>query len=318
MAVRKPIDSRHHGQSLSTSAARDAGLTRAQLRQPGVDHPYHGVNLIERTSDPMRAHLTVTQRACTDYGARMLPGQFFAGATAALLWRAPLPAGFDERPLTIGVFSPRTPPRARGVRGICVDEGRVRIQTAFGLAIVSPGDAWCQLAGELSREELVAVGDYLLSGDARDGGYRRPLATLNELEDAVRRHSRARGIGKLRWALVRVRAGVDSRPESLLRLLLVAAGLPEPLVNDPTPVADGIVLRPDLKLPRWRVAFEYEGEDHWRDRKQWARDQQRRELMEEAGWKVIRVFAQDLFVAPEAFLARVRTILATRAMRAAA
>jgi hypothetical protein len=244
----------------------------------------------------------------------MLPGQFFAGWTAARVWRAPLPRGFGGRPLVVGVVSPRTPPRARGARGIRVAPGRVRVRTAFGFALVSPSDAWCQLASELSQDELVAIGDYFLSGDVRDGKHRRPLATLAELAEAVERHSRGRGVAKLRRALPCVRTGVDSRPESLLRLLLVAAGIPEPLVNDPTPVDGGRrELRPDLKLPRWRVVFEYEGEDHWRDRRQWVRDQQRRELFEEAGWKVIRVFDADLFLTPEDFIRRVVAVLRARA-----
>jgi very-short-patch-repair endonuclease len=60
------------------------------------------------------------------------------------------------------------------------------------------------------------------------------------------------------------------------------------------------------------VVFEYEGEDHWRDRRQWARDQQRRELFEEAGWKVIRVFDVDLFLRPADFIRRVVAVLNAR------
>lgn len=313
MTLRKPIDPAHHGRALSTSDARERGLTRAQLRQAAVTHPFHGVNVIAPDADRVRAQLSATHRACTDYAARMLAGQFFAGRTAALVWRAPLPPGFEELPLVVGVISPRTPPRTRGVQGVRVEHGRVRIQTAFGFALVSAPDAWCQLAGELEREELVAVGDYLLSGDVADGKYRRPLAVMHELEQAVERHAGGRGVGKLRWALPRLRTGVDSRPESLLRLLLVSAEIPEPLVNDPTPVNGGaLVLRPDLKLREWRVVFEYEGADHWRTRRQWARDQQRRELFEEAGWKVIRVFDADLFLDPASFLTRVLHILSQR------
>lgn len=312
MPRRREIGPSIHATSFSTSAALDAGLTRAQLRQPAVAHPFHGVNVVEGAGDPIRAQLTSTQRACSDYSVRMLPGQFFAGSTAALVWRAPLPLGFEERPLVVGVIAPRTPPRTRGVKGIRVESGRVQVRTAFGFALVCPSDAWCQLAADLTREDLVAVGDYFLSGDVNDGRHRAPLATLAELQEAVDRYAGGRGVGKLRWALPRLRTGVDSRPESLLRLLLVAAGLPEPLVNDPTPVAGGLVLRPDLKLPQWRVALEYEGEDHWRDRRRWARDQQRRELLEEAGWKVVRVFAADLFVNPQAFLARLAAILRSR------
>ena len=312
MALRKQIDPRLHGRVIATADALSHGVTRGQLRQPGVRHPFHGVNLIAAEAAPERAFMSETRRACIDYAARMLPGQFFAGPTAALLRRAPLPPDYDVSTLIVGVFSPRTPPRGRGVRGIRVEQGRVRLKTAFGLVMVSSADAWCQLAAELPREELVVVGDYLVSGNVDDGRYRKPFATLADLAEAVARHRGCRGATKLRWALERVREGVDSRPESLLRLLLVAAGLPEPLVNDPTPVAGGVVLRPDLKLKEWRVAFEYEGDDHRTNRRQWVRDQQRRELLEEAGWKVIRVFSLDVFGDPHAFLLRVLKLLRAR------
>jgi hypothetical protein len=312
MTLRKPIDPLLHGRSFSTSDVLSRGVTRAQLRQPAVEHPFHGVNLVAPDAAPDRAAMTATQRRCRDYSARLLPGQFFAGSTAALLYRAPLPMGFDVRPLVVGVNAPRTPPRARGVRGIRVVEGRVQLRTGFGFAVVAPADAWCQLAGEFPREELVAVGDYLLAGNVDDGRYRRPFVTRAELEEAVRRHRGCRGATKLRWALARLREGVDSRPESLLRLLLVAAGVPEPLVNDPTDVGGGVVLRPDLQLKEWGVVFEYEGDDHRTSRRQWVRDQQRRELLEEAGWKVIRVFSVDLFENPAAFLQRVLVVLRSR------
>lgn len=314
MSLRKQIDPRLHGRAIATADALSRGVTRGQLRQAGVEHPYHGVNLVVAEAAPEREFMSRTRRACADYTARMLPGQFFAGATAALLRRAPLPPRFDASHLVVGVFSPRTPPRARGVRGVRVERGRVLLKTAFGLVMVSSADAWCQLAAELPREELVAIGDYLVSGNVDDGRFREPFASLAELREAVDRHRGCRGAPKLRWALGRVRQGVDSRPESLLRLLLVGAGLPEPLVNDPT-TAGGVVLRPDLKLNEWRVVFEYEGDGHRTDRRQWVRDQQRRELFEEAGWKVIRVFSIDLFEAPQAFLLRVLAVLRARGYR---
>jgi very-short-patch-repair endonuclease len=43
------------------------------------------------------------------------------------------------------------------------------------------------------------------------------------------------------------------------------------------------------------------------------RDITRRELMEDAGWRVVRVTAEDLFDHPEALIARIRSILASRA-----
>jgi very-short-patch-repair endonuclease len=66
------------------------------------------------------------------------------------------------------------------------------------------------------------------------------------------------------------------------------------------------VLHPDLKWPHWRILLEYEGDGHRENRERWKRDIARKGDFEAAGWLVIRVTADDLFVDRKAFLARVR------------
>jgi hypothetical protein len=133
-----------------------------------------------------------------------------------------------------------------------------------------------------------------------------------DLRDAVRRHGRRAGARKLAWAIERVRVGVDSRPETLLRLLLVAAGLPEPLVNDPVPVRNGKRYKPDLKHKQWATLYEYEGAVHLRSPRQWRFDTWRYQQFEDAGWKVIRVNADHLFVDPAGFITYVYATLLRR------
>jgi hypothetical protein len=109
-----------------------------------------------------------------------------------------------------------------------------------------------------------------------------------------------------------VRVGAESRPETLLRLCIVDAGLPEPEVGVAVPVATGtVVLHPDLAYPGLRIAIEYEGERH-RDPGRWERDIERRELFEDAGWRVIRVTAAGL-ADPAALIDRIRRVRTTRA-----
>jgi very-short-patch-repair endonuclease len=98
----------------------------------------------------------------------------------------------------------------------------------------------------------------------------------------------------------------------LLRLLCVRARLPEPVVDFEVAVAGGILLHADLAFPRDRIVLDYEGDDHRVDRATWLRDLQRRELFEDAGYRVIRVTSADLFGDPEAFLVRLRTLLDSR------
>lgn len=300
-----PIPAALRVATFTLDTARSFGVTSSRLRGPDIAHPFHGVN----SAHPVSEDVVARARA---YLPRLASGHVFSHATAVEILEAPLPAVRKTQPLDIAVEWPKTPPRTRGIRGHAIRTGLDRASTCQGLPIVAPDDAWCQLAGVLSFEDLVAVGDYLLSGNVWHGGARRPFVTLNELVASVQRHAGNRGIRSARLALPLIRSGVDARPESHLRLTLLAAGLPEPPIGDPTPVAGGLVLHPDLKLKRWRVVFEYEGELHFTDPRRAKLDVSRRELFEDAGWRVIRVTSDDIFVHPQRFISRVREILASR------
>ena len=84
---------------------------------------------------------------------------------------------------------------------------------------------------------------------------------------------------------------------SMLRLLLVDAGLPEPEVNVRLLAPDGSFLAEgDLVYRSARLVLEYEGEHHRTDKKVFRSDIRRRERYEDAGWSVIRVTADDMDV----------------------
>ena len=58
-------------------------------------------------------------------------------------------------------------------------------------------------------------------------------------------------------------------------------------------VVDGVRLHPDLGYPALRIAVEYEGEGHL-DPKRWADDILRYEMLEAAGWIVVRITKADV------------------------
>jgi hypothetical protein len=300
-----PIPAALRVATFTLDTARSFGITSSRLRGSDIAHPFHGVH----SAHPINEDVVTRARA---YLPRLASGHVFSHATAVGILEAPLPAAANTQPLDIAVAWPKTPPKTRGIRGHAIRTGLARSVTYQGLPIVAPDDAWCQLAGVLGFEDLVAVGDYLVSGNVWHGRTRRPFATLPELVASVQRHAGNRGIRSARLALPYIRSGVDARPESHLRLMLLAAGLPEPLIGDPTPVAGGLVLHPDLKLKRWRVLFEYEGELHFTDPRRAKLDVSRRELFEDANWRVIRVTSDDVYVQPRRFISRVREILASR------
>ena len=64
--------------------------------------------------------------------------------------------------------------------------------------------------------------------------------------------------------------------------------------------------RIDMGWARWKVAVEYDGEQHWSDERQRAWDIERQQLLEALGWTVIRVSAMQLRTDPWGVAARVR------------
>jgi hypothetical protein len=249
------------------------------------------VNVLADSAESDDPAIDPVRRMCDAYLVRMLPGQWFSHSTGAVLLGIPLPPDILPRPVHVSVRTPRTPPRAAGVVG-----HRISADVKVGLVggaypTCSPVDVWCQLSTQLRRSALVAAGDFLVGSRKR-----APIVDLEALAEANDRYGSRRGAVDRAWALERIRCGADSPPETLLRLRLVEAGLPEPLVQPPVPVAGGrTLLHPDLLLPEHRVTFEYEGDGHRVDPKQWQLDIDREELFKRAGFSVVRVTAKHLF-----------------------
>jgi hypothetical protein len=287
--ARFPLPPEIHGLAIRTSTAEDHGLTRKRLRAPDVQHPFYGVSAVGLDLG------TVRDRALAFLPA-MEPGQAFSHTTALALHGAPLPVLPPD--LHVSVAFPRTPPRRVGIRGHSITGVPTVLLDAMP---VSPAEAaWAQSAALLSREDLVAVGDFLLF---------QQLGSTVALGATVDLWRGRPGHARLAWAVARVRPGVRSRPETILRLLLVRSRLPEPVVGYPVAVAGGLILHPDLSYPECKLALEYEGDGH-RSRRQWELDIERRELLAEAGWRTLRITAAHLFRDPGGLVDRVRRHLA--------
>jgi very-short-patch-repair endonuclease len=292
---RIPIPQELVSTAILTSTAPDYGLTTARLRGPDVDHPHWGVSAVG-------LDLAFIDSRCLALLPAMEPGQAFSHTTALALHGARLPR-FDPD-LHVSVRFPRTPPRRPGVSGHSLTENPVMLLR--GMPVAPAAVAWAQSAVLLSREDVVAVADGLVTGRRRGFGHELGLCTIEELIALAAAWRGRPGAARLAWAAPQVRVGVDSRPETLLRLLLVRSRLPEPVVNHPVTVRGGLVLHPDLAYPDRRLALEYEGRDHLTDPEVAEIDLERRELLAEVRWRTIRVTAPQLFGHPTALVARVR------------
>jgi hypothetical protein len=116
------------------------------------------------------------------------------------------------------------------------------------------------------------------------------------------RHRGARGVSRLRTALDLTDSGAESPQESRLRLIIVRGGLPPPETQ--IEFRD-LHIRVDMGWREWKVAVEYDGVQHWTDANQRAWDIERTELLETAGWVVVRVSAAML-AGPAILVERIR------------
>lgn len=120
-----------------------------------------------------------------------------------------------------------------------------------------------------------------------------------------------RGARAAREALDLCRDGVDSPPETRLRLLLRAGGLPEPVTQCPVLAADGrTVARLDLGWPALRAGCEYDGQVHGTP-EQVRVDLRRHNGIREADWVVLQVDRHQMR-RPEEVVAQARRLVAAR------
>lgn len=276
-----------------------AGRSRASIDSRRFEMPFHGVRSALGGDDGVEAR-------CRSYRLRMRADAAFTALTAATLWGIPLPIDADRSRIDVSVPHGMPRPRSRGVRGSERLE-RVPTTTVRGLRVVSPAATWASLAPRLPIADLVAAGDFLIGA-----AMRAPLAAAHDLTAAV--VPRSPGTSRLRAALPLIRPGSLSRPESLLRVLLVTGGVPEPAINHPLVDARAVI---DLAWPDARFGIEYQG-DHHREPGQFGADIRRQERVHDAGWLLMQVTRYDLFESPRALLSRTRHRLADRGVRSRA
>jgi hypothetical protein len=133
--------------------------------------------------------------------------------------------------------------------------------------------------------------------------------SVDEVRALARRYPRAPGRRQLRDLLSLVDGGAASPRESRIRLLLIDAGFPRPETQIPVLIGSRPVAFLDMGWPDFMVAVEYDGDHHRKDRRQYVKDISRLRMLEQLGWIVIRVIAEDR---PSDVIARVEAALISR------
>jgi hypothetical protein len=255
------------------------GLSRAQLRNPALQRPFHGV----RFAPGIRGeHID----RCRAFSLRMPGEHVFSHVTAAAIHGMPLPAALQNGPLH--VMSPATvrATKAQGTIGHCAALRPRDVVERYGVRVTSAERTWCDLAALLDLDDLVAAGDLLL-------WHERPVTTVERLRDAVATYPSQRGRVNLRHALPLLSAHSRSRPESLVRVALIRSHLPDPVPNHEVYLRS-IRREIDLAYPKYKVGLEYQGDHHRTDVAQWRGDIRRGNDAVDEGWSMIYFTGDDL------------------------
>lgn len=313
MSPRVPLPPGFAHEPFAVAAARATGLGERRLYGRDLTRPFHGVRAVPQ---PVPEQETLNEREtrellarCREYAPRLRAGHFFSHQTAARLWGCPLPTRFDAgEPLHVA--NPSRAVRCAGIVGHRV-AGRITVER-FGLPLSDPVDTWLAVAGTLPLDELVAIGDHLILDprelDPRDA---RPFATYEELAGRTRAYH-GHGARAATAALPLLRQGAESRPETLLRLLLARAGFVDPELQ--AEIRDGTgrwLGYADLYWRMARVVVEYDGQHHRTDSRAYDRDMTRIEDFVAAGNAVVRVRKQALFGNPSGVITRVHRAFAS-------
>lgn len=266
-------------------SARTAGVSTGRLRRKDVISVSRGLYRPAGWDFDLEDAARVLSEAS--------PGAWISHVTAARLRCQLLPPWLSDTS-ELHLSKPRSLPAARrkGVIGHTVMARADEIEQVDGIRMSSRSRTWLDMARILPLHDLVAMGDELIRVP-RPAFERRsqPYDTIAGLRELVARHPNLQGIVRAREALELMRIGADSAPESLLRLAMVDAGLPEPQLQ--------VLLRPgddrspsaDIGYRDRRLAIQYDGGHHL-GAEQTLSDRRRDKNFEAAGWTVM-VFGKD-------------------------
>lgn len=272
------------GMVVRADEAQQTGLTRHQLERSAGRRQTRGMYVVGGGPVGLELRARAVLTACGD-------GALLSHFTAAELLGGWVP---DRAHIHVTVPASRRVRRPEVVTHRTTRE--LRVGRAGGLAVTDAVQTFLDLAPHLDLVDLVALGDSFV---------KRKLTTTEEL---IAEAARWRGCGvvRARQAARLVRANVDSRRETWLRLLIVFAGLPEPTVDHRIYRPDGELLRRiDLAYEVFKLGMEYDGRQHAETDAQWSSDIDRREYFDGEGWRLVIVIIKHFYADPGQVLDRI-------------
>lgn len=216
-------------------------------------------------------------------------------ATAARLY------GFDtEGGPTLHVLNP-VGHQLRPAAGLVVHrrEG-APLNEAMGRPVTAPAWTAIEVARSLRRPRALATLDAALRSGACD---------RVELVRATVAQAGRRGIVKVRGLLPLADGLAESPMESEARLVMIDGGLPAPVLQYTIVDSWGQSRRLDFAWPLVKVAAEFDGGEWHSGAEAMRRDRRRLAALQDLGWVVIPIVADDVRSRPERLVARIEAQL---------
>jgi hypothetical protein len=173
-----------------------------------------------------------------------------------------------------------------------------------GVRVTTPARTAFDLGRRLDKGPAVARMDALMRAC--------PFA-IADVDLLAKVHRGVPGLPKLRRALPLVDGGAESPRETWLRLLFVEAGLPKPVTQYVVRAEDGrYIRRLDMVWEEYKVAAEYDGQQHLTDRYQYAKDVRANRELQRLNWHLVHVIKEDR---GDVIVAHARAVLISRGWR---
>lgn len=237
------------------------------------------------------------------YGVHLAaPGTIFSHTSAAYLHRLPV-ISWDGATHLLTPYGSNT--------NMVGTKKHVRINPADFGGYFSPEQVQC-------TTPLQTIIDCAVSGSLQqavvlaDTATYRGLVASEHLKESLLQVS-GRGCRRAHLTAGLFDPGCESIGESLTRLAIKRAGLPDP-VSQFWVEAQGYNYRLDLAYPHLKIAIEFDGHLKYTDfgsaEDAVFKERQRERHLHNAGWKVVRVDWETITRRPEVFIASLRRVLA--------
>jgi hypothetical protein len=142
-----------------------------------------------------------------------------------------------------------------------------------------------------------------------DAALRSGTCERDRLDWAVRRQAGRRGIVAARELLGLASPKAESPMESEARLVMIDGGLRPPVLQYEVVDLQGYTWRLDFAWPELRVAAEYDGVGWHSGPDAFLRDRRRSAALQELGWLIVPIIADDVRYRPRELIRRLETRL---------